>query len=140
MSQKLIINTTKPKEVINLTGILNDLLSKNIYLNGLFFINSLHTSCALTIGEFEPGDGDEDYVRGYEELKPKIQFKHTHSTAHGFADNLLTSTIGTSLFLPVQSTNLVLGTNQKVLLVEFAGPRERHLTVSFIKQEVDSAL
>lgn len=139
MLQKLTIPTSKPRQVINLTSIINDLLSKNISLNGLCFIYCTHTSCAITTAEFEGEEASDDYIAAYEAMMPKLPFKHAHNPTH-FGDHFASSITGTSLFVPVQSASLVLGTNQKIVLVEFQGPRERHLNITFLSEDTKSAL
>jgi secondary thiamine-phosphate synthase enzyme len=46
-------------------------------------------------------------------------------------DHILSSLVGTSLTLPFKGAKLLLGTWQKVVLIEFDGPRERRIIVSF---------
>ncbi|MBI3273915.1 MAG: YjbQ family protein [Candidatus Colwellbacteria bacterium] len=41
--------------------------------------------------------------------------------------------IGTSLVIPVKDGTLVLGAWQRVVLMEFDGPRERQIILSFIE-------
>jgi secondary thiamine-phosphate synthase enzyme len=48
-------------------------------------------------------------------------------------DHILSSLIGTCLTLPVESGSLVLGTWQRVILVELDGPRQRKLIAQFVK-------
>jgi secondary thiamine-phosphate synthase enzyme len=139
MLQKLTIPTNKPREVIDITGIINDLLSKNFFIEGLCFIYCTDTTSAVTTADIDSDQSIDDYLAAFEELKPKIAFKHPHNPAH-FADHFLSSVVGTSLFVPVQSANLVLGTNQKIIFVEFAGPGVRHLNFTFLKEEVTMAL
>ena len=130
--QKLTITSTKNRELINITKIIDDLLMKNGYSDGLCVLFCTHTTCALTIADLDPGGTDEDYLNAYQTLIPKLVYKHPHNPGH-FGDNLLSSTIGVSLVIPVQSASMVLGSYQKVVLFEFAGPRERHITLNFVK-------
>jgi thiamine phosphate synthase YjbQ (UPF0047 family) len=44
----------------------------------------------------------------------------------------MSSIIGTSLTLPFENKNLVLGTWQRVVLIEFDGPRERKIFIKII--------
>ena len=136
MLQKLIINTTKKRQVIDITKILNDLLMKNSYYDGLCFLFCLHTTCAVTTADLDPGGTDEDYMNAYESMMPKIAFKHPHDPGH-FPEHLFASTIGSSLFVPVQSASLVLGMSQKIALIEFSGPGERRILFYFIKERFD---
>jgi thiamine phosphate synthase YjbQ (UPF0047 family) len=44
----------------------------------------------------------------------------------------MSSLIGTHLLLPFQNKELILGTWQRVVLIEFDGPRERRLILKII--------
>jgi secondary thiamine-phosphate synthase enzyme len=46
-------------------------------------------------------------------------------------DHILSSLIGASLTVPVEDGKLKLGAWQEVVLIEFNGPREREIIVSF---------
>jgi secondary thiamine-phosphate synthase enzyme len=48
-------------------------------------------------------------------------------------DHILSSLIGTALTLPVDGGSLVLGTWQRVVLIELDGPRQRELILHFVK-------
>jgi secondary thiamine-phosphate synthase enzyme len=60
---------------------------------------------------------------------PKLQYRHPHDPSH-VPDHLLSSMIGTSLVIPVADHQLVLGTWQRIVLIEFNGPRDRAVVVS----------
>ena len=128
--QKLSINTSQKKQVIDLTRILNDFLMKNAFNEGVVFLFLTHTTCALTTADLDPGT-DLDYLAAFEALIPKLEYKHQHDPSH-VGDHILSATIGTSLTLQVQSASLVLGQWQRVVLLEFDGPRERRLSLTFL--------
>ncbi|KKQ43128.1 MAG: hypothetical protein US60_C0007G0017 [Microgenomates group bacterium GW2011_GWC1_37_8] len=130
--QKLTIPTLQNKQIIDLTKIINDLLVKNGYTDGIVFLFCTHTTCSLALADLDTGGTDEDYLNAYEALVPKLNYKHPHNPGH-FGNHLMTTTLGSSLFIPVQSASMVLGAWQKVALIEFDGPSERHVTLSFIK-------
>jgi len=49
-------------------------------------------------------------------------------------DHILSALIGTSVALPFQEGALVLGTWQRVVLIELDGPREREVMVTVTKE------
>lgn len=128
--QKLTINTTKEKEIIDITGFVNDLIMKNGFSEGMCFLNAAHTSCGITIGDLDPGT-DQDYLDAFENMVPKLEYRHGHDPSH-VGDHIMSSLIGVSLSLPVQSVSLELGKWQRLMLVEFNGPKERNIFVNFI--------
>ena len=131
--QKLFIKTTKQKEIVDITSVINDLLRKNLFDNGLCYLFVTHTTCALTTADLDPGT-DSDMLNAFDAMVPKLDYKHPHDPSH-VGDHILSTLIGTSLYIPVQSASLVLGAYQRVVLVEFNGPKDRHLVVNYLAEE-----
>lgn len=130
--QKITIKSQKERQIIDITKIINDLLVKNNFSQGILFLFSMHTTCALTTADLDPGT-DEDYLNAYKAITPDLQFNHPHDPSH-FPDHFLSTTVGPSLFIPVQSANLVLGQYQKIVLLEFNGPKDRRISLSFLPE------
>ena len=128
--QKITINTKQQKEVVDITNIVNDLLRKNMQHKGMCVLNALHTTCALTTADLDPGT-EEDVINAYVNMVPKLQYKHPHDPGH-VGDHILSAMIGPSLAVPVEGSTLVTGHYQRVVLIEFNGPKERHITFNFI--------
>ena len=93
----------------------------------------MHTTAALTTADLDPGT-DLDMLDAFEAMMPKLRYRHPHNPEH-VPDHILSSLIGTGLTLPVESGSLVLGTWQRVVLVELDGPRQRELRVQFLKSD-----
>ncbi|GIW66954.1 MAG: hypothetical protein KatS3mg095_0852 [Candidatus Parcubacteria bacterium] len=127
---KIIIKTKKQKEVIDITDKVNEILVKQETENGLVFLFALHTTCALTTADLDPG-ADKDYLTAFEKITPKGNYLHPHNPEH-FPDHFLSSLVGTSLLFPFENKELILGTWQRVILIEFDGPREREIVVRVI--------
>ena len=89
----------------------------------------LHTTAALTIADLDPGT-DLDLLDALDTLVPKLRYRHPHDPSH-VSDHILSSLIGTSLSVPVEGGELILGTWQRIILVEFDGPRSRQIVCSF---------
>lgn len=86
-----------------------------------------HTTCAVTTADLDPGT-DLDLLDAVWEMIPKLKYRHPHDPAHVPA-HLASSIIGPSVTVPVVDGKLVLGTWQRIILVELDGPRERQLFV-----------
>lgn len=89
----------------------------------------LHTTASLTTADLDPGT-DLDLLDALKNLLPDIQYRHPHNPAHT-PDHILSSLIGPSLTVPVESGKLCLGTWQRVVLIELDGPRERNIQITF---------
>jgi secondary thiamine-phosphate synthase enzyme len=87
-----------------------------------------HTTCAVTTADLDPGT-DEDLLDAVWQMIPKLKYRHPHNPAHVPA-HLASSIIGPSVTVPVKDGKLILGTWQRIILVELDGPRTRHLIVT----------
>lgn len=129
MTIKLEINTGNKREIVDITDQINSELKKQSIKDGVCNLFLTHTTAALTTADLDPGT-EQDYLKAFEELIPKLDYKHPHDPSH-MPDHILSTLIGTSLTLPVENGQLVLGTWQRVVLIEFDGPRERQVMLNF---------
>jgi secondary thiamine-phosphate synthase enzyme len=125
---KLTIATHRKRQILDITEQIEKHLPN---ATGICFVNVLHTTAALTTADLDPGT-DLDMLDAFEALIPKLRYRHPHNPEH-VPDHILSSLIGTALTLPVEAGSLVLGTWQRVILVELDGPRQRNLTLHVLK-------
>jgi secondary thiamine-phosphate synthase enzyme len=125
--QRLTIKTRKKREVIDITEDLENLLENGVSA-GICNLLILHTTAALTTADLDPGT-DLDMLDAFEAMMPKLRYRHPHNPAH-VPDHILSAIIGTSLALPFEKQSLILGTWQRVVLIELDGPREREVVVT----------
>jgi secondary thiamine-phosphate synthase enzyme len=124
------IKTNKRREVVDITDKIQEIIEKQDKNMGLVHLFALHTTCALTTADLDPGT-DLDYLDTLEKIVPKLNFRHPHNPSH-FPDHFLSSLIGTSLLVPFENKNLILGTWQRIILIELDGPRIRNIKVTII--------
>ena len=122
---ELRIQTKKKREVVDITEDVNEVLRKSGAKDGVIHLFLTHTTAALTTADLDPGT-DLDMLDAFETLIPKLKYRHPHNPSHT-PDHILSSLIGISLTIPFQGGELVLGTWQRVVLVELDGPRERRI-------------
>ena len=130
MVEVLHVSTSSRKQVVDLTGQVEEVIRKAKIKEGLCVLFLAHTTAALTTGEIGEGT-EEDFLQVAEQMIPDIRFRHAHDPAHAWS-HMAASVLGPSLTVPVSDSKLMLGTWQSVMLVELDGPRERavHLTWS----------
>jgi len=126
----LRLTTNKKDEVIDITDIVNEIIAKSDKENGVCVLNLLHTTCAITAMDLDPGT-DDDLLEVLRKMLPKISYRHPHDPSHA-EDHILSAMIGTSISLVFQNKSLVLGTWQRVVLVELNGPKLRRLAYTII--------
>src|ERR1700751_3429584 len=131
---RLAIKTHKKREVIDITQKLEAILWKHYSeKTGICHLNLLHTTAALTTADLDPGT-DLDMLDAFEHMIPKLHYRHPHNPAH-VPDHILSSLIGTSVALPVERGKMLLGTWQRVVLVELDGPREREIVLAVTSEQ-----
>ncbi len=129
---RLTIKTHKKREIVDITEQLESLLWKQYGdKTGVCQLSVLHTTAALATADLDPGT-DLDMLNAFEHLIPKLQYRHPHDPSH-VPDHILSTLIGTSLTLMVDRGLLLLGTWQRVVLIELDGPRERELVMAFVE-------
>ncbi len=99
-----------------------------------------HSTAAITTANMDPGT-DLDLIQALESLLPPGQaWRHPHNPEHA-PDHLLASLVGPSLVVPVKGGRLQLGTWQRIVLIEFDGPKERNIVLDVIGEvQTDPAL
>ena len=126
--QRMKVKTHKKREVVDLTDRLQQVVEKSYGgSSGFCQLSVLHTTAALTTADLDPGT-DLDMLDAFEHWIPKLRYRHPHDPDH-VPDHILSAVIGTSVAIPVARGALVLGTWQRVVLVEFDGPRDREIVV-----------
>ena len=126
--QTLTIATHGKEEIVDLTERVAAALRDAEPESGACLIFAAHTTCALTTADLDPGT-DRDLLQALRSLLPKQSYRHPHDPAHT-PDHILSSLIGPSVLVPYRQRALLLGTWQRIILVELDGPRQRtiHLT------------
>jgi secondary thiamine-phosphate synthase enzyme len=125
--QRFSVKTRKKREVLDITDYVGKLIAGKMQ-TGTCSVFVLHTTAALTTADLDPGT-DLDLLDAFEAMVPKLHYRHPHNPAH-VGDHILSALIGTSVSLPIENGKLLLGTWQRVILLEFDGPRERELALS----------
>ena len=126
----LKIKTSMAKEIVDITDRINDLLKRSSTKEGICHLHVMHTTCALTTADLDPGT-DLDMLDAFERMIPKLKYRHPHDPSH-VGDHIMSSLIGSSVSIPFENVELILGTWQRVVLVELSGPRDREIVVNLI--------
>lgn len=124
---QLTINTSTRRQILDITDDVAAALTDAA--DGLACISVPHCTCAIYVNENEPGLL-ADTLALVERL---VQGQWRHDRIDDNAEaHLAASLLGNSVCLPVQDGRLVLGTWQRVMLVELDGPRRRTVHLTFV--------
>jgi len=128
--KRISIRTHQKREVLDITDTVQEALSNG---SGLCHLLVLHTTAALTTADLDPGT-DLDMLDAFEAMMPRLQYRHPHNPEH-VPDHILSALIGTSISIPFERRRCVLGTWQRIVLIELDGPREREVVLSESRTE-----
>lgn len=123
--QQLNIKTSQDRQVVDITTQVAEAIDGK---DGLCHVFVSHTTCAISTADLDPGT-DQDYLNAAWEMIPKLKYAHPHDPAHVPA-HILSTFIGPNVTVPVKGGELKLGTWQRIVLLEFDGPRDRTVDVN----------
>lgn len=111
------------------SGILRSLKIKD----GIVNINVCGSTGAVTTCEYEPGLV-QDIKDIFDKLIPPGHYHHDRAWGDGNGhSHLRASLVGPSLTLPFKDKELILGTWQQIIFIDFDNrPRQRELVVQFL--------
>jgi len=131
------LNSEEGTEVTDITKLVREAIQQSPISAGIALINTLHTTCAVFINEFQSALMDD--LKGLaEKLVPERGgYRHDdprvsdceRGNAHS---HLRAALLGRSVALGVNNGELALGRFQSVIFAEFDGPRKREVTVQVI--------
>lgn len=124
------VSSKKRVEAIDVTKQVEKAVQEEGVKNGVVFVYVPHCTCALIVNEFEPNI-KEDYETLFSELE-KRGWKHNMIDDNAAA-HLASAAAGTQNFFLVEDNKLVLGTWQRVILMEMDGPRKRKVFLKMLK-------
>jgi secondary thiamine-phosphate synthase enzyme len=92
----------------------------------------LHSTAALVVNETDDPNIGADLIRALDRAVPEhAGWLHDRIDDNAHA-HIKASLLGPSELLSIRAGELVLGTWQRLLLLEFDGPRERRISVQMI--------
>ena len=131
------LNSEEGTEVTDITKLVREAIQQSPISAGIALINTLHTTCAVFINEFQTALIDD--LKGLvEKLVPERGgYRHDdprfsdceRGNAHS---HLRAALLGRSVALGVNNGDLTLGRFQSVIFAEFDGPRKREISVQVI--------
>jgi secondary thiamine-phosphate synthase enzyme len=113
---------------MDITDEVENFLKTSSDSEGILHLFLLHTTAALGIADLDPGT-DLDILDALEAMMPKLKYRHPHDPDH-VTEHILSTILGVSLTVPFSKNKPVLGTWQRIVLLEFSGPREREILLT----------
>jgi secondary thiamine-phosphate synthase enzyme len=131
MMKEISVKTSSRVELIDITHLVEKVVSESKIKSGLCIIYVPHTTAAVTINENADPSVRRDIIA---ELNKIVPFDDNYSHLEGnAAAHIKASIIGPSETILVNGGSLVLGTWQGIYFCEFDGPRHRKVIVKIIE-------
>lgn len=128
--EKIIVNTTRRFEIIDLTGDVMSIVSKSGINNGICVVYCPHTTAAIAVNENADPTVKQDIISKLAELIPQAgNYRHLEKNSDAHIKNVL---VGGSVTLIVENSKIQLGTWQGIFFIEGDGARSREVWVKVI--------
>ena len=131
--KELWFSTTKRREFINITPVVNRCLKESGIQEGLVLVNAMHITASVFINDDEHGLHN-DFERFLERLapeKPYNQYDH-----NGFEDNadahIKRTIMGREVVVAITKGSLDFGPWEQIFYGEFDGKRRKRVLVKII--------
>jgi len=126
--------TTERLQLINVTDRINDIVRKSGIRDGMVHLQSLHTTAAVFLNEWQ--DALLHDVRAYLDhlVPPDLDWRHndprySDCERRNADSHLRGMVLGQTLCLQVRNSAVLLGTWQSIILAELDGPRSRSMSI-----------
>lgn len=129
MPATIELKTQAAREVVDITERVGALVAGAA--GGSCHLYLRHTTAGLMVVTGESGV-PEDIMDILQTLTPKLAYRHD-SPAHVVA-HFLSALVGPSVHVPVRDGRLALGEFQRLVLMEFEGPRRREIEVRLLAE------
>ena len=133
MHESFELATEKAKQVIDLTERVREVVERSGVESGLCQVMVLHSTAAIVVNEFDDPNIGRDLLTALDRAIPDhAGWLHDRIDANAHA-HIKAAVLGPSELVPVRGGSLLLGTWQRILLVELDGPRKRRVSVTLLR-------
>jgi secondary thiamine-phosphate synthase enzyme len=130
MLKEIAVQTNTQTQIIDITAQIQKVVRESGISEGLCCVFIPHTTAGVTINENADPSVKHDIIM---ELNKVIPLNDHYSHLEGnSAAHIKASIIGSSVNVPVENNNLLLGTWQGICFCEFDGPRQRNVYVKIV--------
>jgi len=136
--QTFTMLSEKRTQVVDITKQIRDIMLSADVKEGILLVNSLHTTCALFVNEFQ-GALVEDLKTMLDRLVPDDGAGYKHDDPRysdcergNASSHLRAALLGRSVALGISGGELSLGRFQSILFAELDGPRSRNIDIQIM--------
>ena len=125
------VRTGQAYAMIDITGEVQNIVSKSGVKNGICIVFVPHTTAGITINENADPDVIHDILDSLNNVFPVSgNYRHVEGNSHA---HIKASLMGSSCSVIIEGGKLNLGIWQGIYFCEFDGPRSRKISIQIIK-------
>jgi secondary thiamine-phosphate synthase enzyme len=126
------VDTQESQQAIEITESVREIVRRSRAREGLCHVMVLHSTAALVVNETDDPNIGSDLIQALARAVPEhAGWLHDRIDDNAHA-HIKASLLGPSELLGIHAGELVLGTWQRLLLLEFDGPRQRQISVQIL--------
>ena len=131
-SEYILIQSTKPREIFNITTQVRAAMEKNSVRDGIILVSSLHANSAVIVNDDEPGLLAD--IEGWlDQIAPaRDDYRHKGRFESNAPAHLQSLLLNHQVVVPFAEGRLDLGPRQFILFVELDGLRPKRILVKVI--------
>jgi secondary thiamine-phosphate synthase enzyme len=131
--KELWINTSRRREYINITPLVEQELLNSKIKEGLVLINAMHITSSVFINDDESGlhEDFEKWLEGLAPEKPYSQYKHNYAEDNADA-HLKRTVMGREVVVAITNGKLDFGPWEQIFYGEFDGKRRKRILIKII--------
>jgi secondary thiamine-phosphate synthase enzyme len=131
--KELYINTSRRREFINITHLVEDELVKSGIQEGLLLVNAMHITSSIFINDDESGlhEDFEKWLEGLAPEKPYDQYKHNYAENNADA-HLKRTVMGREAVVSITNGKMDFGPWEQIFYGEFDGKRKKRILIKII--------
>jgi secondary thiamine-phosphate synthase enzyme len=133
----VVVTSEERTEFSDVTKLVHDALQQSAVSDGIVLVNSMHTTCAIFVNEFQGALIDDLKAMCERLIAERGGYRHDdprysdceRGNAHA---HLRAALLGRSVAVGLNGGDLTLGRFQSIIFAEFDGPRKREISVQVI--------
>jgi secondary thiamine-phosphate synthase enzyme len=132
LAETFTVATRQAAESIDITSSVSEIVAAAGVQNGVCHVMVLHSTAAIVVNETHDPNLGIDLIDALERAAPQRgNWLHDRidDNAHS---HIKGAVLGPSELIPVSGGELLLGTWQRIMLMEFDGPRQRRVSVQLL--------
>jgi secondary thiamine-phosphate synthase enzyme len=133
MSEIFTVATGAAQRCIDITSRVQEIAKRSGVSDGLCHVMVLHSTAGIVVNEGDDPNVGTDVLTALERAIPDgAGWLHDRIDGNAHA-HIKASLVGPSELIPLGGGELLLGTWQRIMLLEFDGPRKRRISVQLLR-------